>query len=424
MTRHPLIATLLSLRGNVRGCVYTEPLWGIPYNLFIPYASVYMLALGLNDGQIGLLASVGLGFQVVWTMLSGAITDKMGRKRATLVFDLIAWSIPCLLWAAAQNFYFFLAGAIINAVGRVTHNSWQCLLVEETDPQLLVDVWSWVYISGLVSAFFAPLAGLFIASFSLVPTMRGLYLIAFVLMTLKFLIMNGMVTETRQGLVRMRETAGQSLFAVLHGYPGVLRQILRSPQTLFTASLVLILSICATVNGTFWSVLVTEKLRIPAQHLAIYPFARSMTVLLFFFLVMPRLRRMDVRTPMIFGFLGLLISQTILILTPPRGYGLLLMATILEGASIPATTTLLDKLIAVSVAPQERARIMSILYVLVIVLTSPFGWIAGQLSEVNRGLPFALNIALYSVGGLLSLRASRSARQHIAIGESGQASSE
>ena len=43
---HAMIRTLLGLRGNPRACVYTEPLWGIPYNLFIPYASLYMLALG------------------------------------------------------------------------------------------------------------------------------------------------------------------------------------------------------------------------------------------------------------------------------------------------------------------------------------------------------------------------------------------
>ncbi len=417
MAKHPLINTLLNLRGNVRSCVYTEPLWGIPYNLFAPYASVYMLALGLTDGQIGSLASIGLAFQVLWTMLGGAITDKLGRRRTTFIFDVIAWTIPCLLWAAAPNFYYFLAGAIINAVGRVTVNSWQCLLVEDTDPKLLVDVWSWVYIAGRISAFFAPLAGLFIARYSLVPTMRGIFLVAFVLMTAKFLIMYKITTETKQGLVRMRETARQSLFSVLQGYPAVLRQILRSPETLLSGGLLLILSICLLVNDTFWSVLVTEKLRIPAHHLAIYPFARSLTVLLFFFLIMPRLRRMDVRSPMLFGFLGLIASQVMLVTTPALGYLQLLAAMILEGACIPITGTLLDKLIVVSVDPQERARIPSILYVLVVVFTTPFGWIAGQLSEIDRGWPFGLSIALYTVGAALSLRAIRSARHKVGIGE-------
>ncbi len=69
---HSLIVTLRSLTGNPRGCVYTEPLWGIPYNLFAPYASVYMVALGLSDKDIGIVLSVSWGFQVLWALLSGA----------------------------------------------------------------------------------------------------------------------------------------------------------------------------------------------------------------------------------------------------------------------------------------------------------------------------------------------------------------
>jgi hypothetical protein len=34
----------------------------------------------------------------------------------------------------------------------------------------------------------------------------------------------------------------------------------------------------------------------------------------------------------------------------------------------------------------------------VILLTSPFGWIAGQLSEINRALPFILNMSLFLLG--------------------------
>ena len=130
-------------------------MWAIPYNLYAPFVSVYMLALGLTDSQIGLIASVGLACQIFWTMLSGAITDKFGRKRTTFVVDAIAWSIPCLIWAVAQDFNAFLLAAIVNATWRITHNSWQCFLVEGTEPAILVDVYSLIYISGLLAAFFA-----------------------------------------------------------------------------------------------------------------------------------------------------------------------------------------------------------------------------------------------------------------------------
>ena len=409
---HPLVQTLRRLRGNVRGCVYTEPLWGIPFNLYSPYVSVYMLALGLTDVQIGSLTSIGLVLQVFWATMSGPITDKLGRKRTTLIFDIISWSIPCLIWAVAQDFNYFLLGAIVNAVWRVTANSWQCLLVEDTDPRLLVDVYSWIYIAGLLAAFVAPLTGLLIDKYSLIPTMRGLYLLSFVMMTAKFIILNALVTETKQGVVRMRETHHQPLFAVVGESKGVLKQILRTPVTLFTAGLMIILGITGMVRGTFWSILVTEKLLFPSADLAWYAFARSMTMLLFFFIVMPRLRTMDVRKPMIAGFLGLTASQILLLLTPVGNAWLLLLATIVEACSIPLASTLLDKLIVLTVDAKERARIMGLLSVLVIVVTSPFGWIAGQLSAVNRSLPFILNIVLFGVGGLLTYFEGRLLRKH------------
>ena len=41
---HSLITSLRTLKGNPRGCVYTEPLWGIPFNL------ICALCLGLHAG--------------------------------------------------------------------------------------------------------------------------------------------------------------------------------------------------------------------------------------------------------------------------------------------------------------------------------------------------------------------------------------
>lgn len=52
-----LISTLFHVKGNPRICLFTEPLWGIPYNLYIPFTTLYMYALGVKDEQIGLLVS-------------------------------------------------------------------------------------------------------------------------------------------------------------------------------------------------------------------------------------------------------------------------------------------------------------------------------------------------------------------------------
>ena len=161
--RHnPLIITLFNLEGNPKASVYTEPLWGIPFNLFVPYASVYMLALGVSDAQIGMITSLGLLIQPFFALISGAITDKYGRRLTTLVSDLISWSIPCLIWAVAEDIRYFIVAAVFNAMWRISMNSWTCLLVEDAEKDQLVHIWTWIHIAGLMAAFFAPLAGVLI----------------------------------------------------------------------------------------------------------------------------------------------------------------------------------------------------------------------------------------------------------------------
>jgi DHA1 family tetracycline resistance protein-like MFS transporter len=410
---HPLFSALKHLKGNARGCVYTEPLWGIPFNLYAPYVSVYMLSFGLTDASIGLIISISLVFQFMFSLLSGAITDKLGRRRTTFIFDMISWSIPCLIYAVAHNFAFFLAAALVNSMWRITMNSWSCLLVEDTDSKQLLDIYTWIYISGLLVGFVSPLAGLLIKTYSLVPTMRALYLFAFVMYTLKFVVMNEMVTETKHGLIRMEETKHQSLFSLLSEYRDVFKQILRAPHTLYTIGIMLALSACQTVNGTFWSILVTKKLMIPAQDLAIYPFFRSAVMLIFYFFVMPRIKEMKFRNPMLIGAAGFLFSQALLITIPQQSYWLLGVSTLLDAVSLSTVSILIDRMVAITVDAKERARILAIIYVMVISFTSPFGWIAGLLSEVNRNLPFIMNMVIITFGGVLVFLAARHADQQV-----------
>lgn len=396
--QHPLVNTLLNLEGNPRASVFTEPMWGIPFNLFMPYASVYMLAIGVNDAQIGMITSLGLLIQPIFALLSGAITDKFGRRLTTFIADLLAWSIPCLIWAAAQDIRYFIVAAIFNAMWRIPSNSWTCLLVEDAEEDQLVHIWTWIYIAGLLSAFFAPLAGVLIGVIDLVPAVRLLYLLAFVMMTLKGWILYRYSTETHRGYIRMAETRDQPFTSLLGGYGEVLKQILHTPRTLIVIGIMFVMGVVTMINGTFWSILVTGKLNIPAEHLAIYPFAKSALMLVLYFLLVPRLNLRRFRNPMLMGFGGFLIANLILVTMPPGNYWLILISVLIEAISLAMYSPLMDSLIIVSINPEERARINAILAVVVISLTSPFGWIAGQLSEANRVLPFVLNIGLFLVG--------------------------
>jgi MFS family permease len=412
---HSLFTSLKNLKGNARGCVYTEPLWGIPYNLYAPYVSIYMVALGLSDKQIGLIVSISWAIQIFFALMSGVITDKLGRRLTTLIFDILSWSVPAFISAIAQNYWYFLGAAVINSVWRVTHNSWTCLMVEDTDPDQLVDIYSWVYIAGLLVAFFAPLAGLLIKSFSLIPTMRGLYLFASVMFTVKCITTYRLTGETKQGLVRMHETKHQNTFAILGEYKGVFREILRTPQTLYTAGILLFMNICWIINGTFWSIFVTQKLHIPAQDLALFPFIKSVIMLVFFFVIVPRMRTLHFQVPLVLGFVGAVLSQLLLVTIPEKGYALLVISIFLEACSAATINPLVDQMTVRTVDPKERARIQSIIFVGIILVTSPFGWIAGNLSALNKNLPFILNILFFAVAGVLAYLAGQASRRKDAL---------
>lgn len=412
--KHSLITTLLSLKGNPRGCVYTEPIWGVPFHLYAPYISVYMIALGVSDAEIGQILSISWGFQIIFALFSGVITDKFGRRWTTLVFDILAWSVPALISALAQNYWYFLVAGVINSMWRITLNSWTCLLVEDADHDQLVDIYSWIYISNQLVGLVAPLAGVVIAMFTLTPTMRGLYLFAAVMFTLKALITYRMTEETAQGKVRLRETRHQNLFSMLGGYHGVALDLLRAPRTLYTAGIMLIMSITMLISGSFWAVIATEKLNVPAENLAWFPFVKSAIMLIFFFVVMPQLNRFHFKMPMVVGFVGFIISQFLLISAPEQGYAFLVASVFLEACSFAAVGPQVDRLLVLTVKPEERARIQSILYVGVIMFTAPFGWIAGTLSSMEKSLPFVLNMALFLIGALLAYRAGQASQRQMA----------
>ncbi len=301
--RHPLFRTLRELKGNPRVTVLTEPMFGIPWNLFSPFLSVYMLALGVTDQGIGAIVSLGLVLQIFSALFSGVLVDKFGRRPTLFIADLVSWSVPCLIWAVAQDMRFFIAAAALNGLFRISHTAWTCLMVEDAEERHLVHIWTWIMIFGIGSAFFTPLGGRFVARFGLVPAMRGLLVFGFFMITAKALVLYMYSHETARGRLRIAETRHRSLVSLLGEYRSVFGQILHSKPILATLSLMVITSIYTTVSGSFWSVLFTTKLGFAESEISIYVMLRSLIMALCFFLIGPRLTNLlHFRLPLWVGF--------------------------------------------------------------------------------------------------------------------------
>ena len=406
------MTTFLGLRGNGRACIYTEPMWGLSMMLVLPYASVFMLALGVQDQQIGLLATIAILSQVVFGLLSGVITDKLGRRLTTAVFDVIAWAIPCLIWAFAQNFWWFLAASVINGAWQVTQNSWDCLLVEDIDRGEITKVYSLVKVAGEFSALFAPIAALLVSQFGLVPAVRVLYLNAFVIISAKIVLLYRLTTETAVGRLRREQTRGVSAWLLLREYRGVLPLILRSKGTIFSLAIAAIVSAVALVNGTFWQVVISQRLGVPDPLLPFFPMVRSVLSVVFFFTLIPRLTHgRHLRRPTLWGFVTYLAGQALLVFIPVATggpgwatYGLLGVCLVLDAFGAGILFMLAESLVALHVDRDERSRVMAIQRTVVMLLTAPFGWISGWLSGMDRTWPFILTCALLVLGVAVTSR--------------------
>lgn len=399
---HPLFQTLRELKGNPRITVLTEVMFGIPYNLFTPFFSVYMLALGITDQQIGSLVSLGLIVQIFAALLSGAIVDKFGRRLTLFINDMLCWSVPCLIWAFAQDLRFFVVAALLNGLFRISHTAWTCLMVEDAEERHLVHIWTWIMIFAVCSAFFTPLGGWFVERFGLVPATRGLFLFGFVALTAKFVVLYLYSHETARGIQRLEETRTRSLGSLLGEYRSVFKQLLHSRPILAALSLMVITNIFATVSGSFWGVLFTSKLGFTNAEISIYVALRSIVMTICFFLIGPRLTNLRrFRLPLWIGFLAFFISQLLLVVMPAQAVWLLILSVVLEAIASALVSPMTESLLAVSMESNERARVSAMVYVALILLISPFGWIAGQLSAIDRALPFVLNMLLFAIGIVL-----------------------
>ena len=100
---HPLIQVLGRNKGNPRTLVLIEPLWGIPYNLIAPFATLYMYTQGVTDVQIGTILSITMVIQVFFSFFAGILADKLGRKFTTMMGDFFGWALACLVWSVSHN---------------------------------------------------------------------------------------------------------------------------------------------------------------------------------------------------------------------------------------------------------------------------------------------------------------------------------
>ncbi|ASA21230.1 MFS transporter [Paenibacillus donghaensis] len=389
------------LQGNSRGCLAFEPFFLIPFSMFSTYATLYMYELGMTELNIGWITTIGLIVQVFSSLLSGYLTDRLGRKRAILYFDLLSWSLATLLWAFSQNLWFFAAAAVINGFQRVPHVAFYCLIVEDTRPSDRTYVFTLLQIISVIGGLFAPLGGLLVNQYGMVQGMRIMYVLAFFFMTFQFVGRHITTRETEAGIKKRQETREMGLKQSMVEYGGAFRELWVDSNLLLIFGVYILFNFQATLKTTYLSLYLADYLRMDSGMISLFPAVSSVIMLLTLWLLMPKIPDQSANRSMMAGFGLSALSNVMLVVYPSSSLWWIGFSTVLAAVGLMISSPYLEAAVQNAIDDDKWAKVFSMLSVLILLFTAPAGIIGGWAYKLDPRIPLWLVTAAFAVSYLL-----------------------
>lgn len=78
-----MVLAFKEINPNAKKILFFEPIFAIPYAMFIIYSSLYMTRVGVKDYQIGLLSTVLNLIMLITSPFAGMLVNRFGRKKGS-----------------------------------------------------------------------------------------------------------------------------------------------------------------------------------------------------------------------------------------------------------------------------------------------------------------------------------------------------
>ena len=325
------------LTGNILIFGLSDLLGNFARSMVFPYASLFILALGGNAAQIGLVALVSQIAGLVLLPIAGHITDHSDRVRIIVVYGLLAGLLPLVNVLA----YASLIADSLPLAGRG-----QGIGVLNTLSSSLAIVAP--YLAGVVIERLGPNQG-----------MRYLYAAMVALGLAGSLIQLRFLKETSSA-PRVPLHLRMLMNSLTNAYKSIPTLVREMPRTLRVLALVVVLSFMASaLTGSFWVVYVTEKLKMNAAQWGLIVLIESVVRMALFLpagMLVDRWGR--TRTLVLALVISTVVTPFFVILS---GFGAVLIERILLAVAfalaIPACTALMADMVPRAVRGQMMAAI-------------------------------------------------------------------
>jgi len=384
------------LEGNARVIVVTEGISCVTFAWYGFYLPLYMVALGVSELQVGLLASVMMASRVLATFLGGYFADRFGRKRVLVITDIICWGLPLALYAIADNPWYFLLGRFVNGLVYLVLPSFDCLFVEDVPLEKRQSVFGAMRFLLSADQLLVPVAGLIVARWGMVGGGRVIMAIAATVAVIISLVRMLLLRETRMGRKRMAETARMRPKEILGQYRASIGGLFRSRPALHCLA-VRYAAVCgAAAISTYATIYMADSrgLALSESLISLLPFVSAVVTLALLTAAVHRLRPEHEQGNLWLG-MAISASGTVALLLAQRGG---LLAPIVWAVCSALATGLYQPAIqsrwANLVPDADRAQVYSLSTALESLLVLPFAPLAGWLYTLAPRWAFALGLAL------------------------------
>lgn len=395
-----IIDTFNMLKGNTRVSVMCEPLYGIPFVLYSFYLSLYMKAQGVTPTQLGYLISIGFIASILFSMTGGWITDRLGRKKTTLIFDTLAWPVSLLIYLVSRSFWMFALAQVMNGVSKIVSVSWNLMVVEDATPREQVAAYNLLNAINISVGVITPLAGIFIKQLGIVHGEQILIGFASLSMMTMILLRNHFYRETKIGQEILNERRKNrpaktgsrwkpdfSLLYTLKEKPRVIKVLALS--ILFNAYLPI-----GTYLSLYYAPYLTEALKLDKSAIAVLGGVNAAVMLFVFIFIAPRLPHAKRFSLMVSGLILQILALALFISIPSAHFGLTIFCVALFALGYGVVKPFNDAVLAEVSEGRERAGIYTIHNTAVSILSAGLGIASGYLYEIRPALIYLISIGI------------------------------
>ena len=371
----------MRLERNARICRNCFFFWAIPYTIYIYYLSLFLEAEGLSTSNIGQLMTVANASALVFSLVAAPIVDRMGRRNATFVFDLISSALPCLLFLAGGKLVVALIAQAITGLNRIMSTGYYLLMIEDTGEDNSIGAMNWFNIILVGAGLCTPIGGFVVSRMGLVDGEKLFLILSFISMTAQAIVRHILVKETPTG-ERMRvQRSSISLRETLGNYRNAMKYMFSNKPVLSAMiinGLVYAYYTIGTTISMFFAPYFADFRGLTGVTLGMVGGIYAGGTLFSMLLINPRIKPKQLYPATIISALISILGFALLMLCPQGNTALLFIAIVLVSLSYGVLKTIADSLLALQMTSEHSTTLYSFSFILASVL----GIVAIQILQV------------------------------------------